>query len=407
MRSLWPELHPRSASGAVYGVQRGGLRGLHAIRTRGIILTSVPAISESLSGSNLLVGSIPPGGLAASAAAQLPLGDRILLAHGGGGLLTRQLIEQVFLPHLGNQSLHALDDAALLDVQAGRLAFTTDSYVVSPLFFPGGDIGKLAVCGTINDLAVKGAKPLWMSLGLILEEGLPLADLQRVAESLGRWARSVGVSVVTGDTKVVERGRCDGLYVNTAGIGRIIIPFELGPNRICPGDSVIVSGFLGDHGIAILSLRSGLSFLADVISDCAPLWGLVDQVLAAGHPVHAMRDLTRGGLAAALCELAESSGLGIWVHEDCLPVRDPVRGACSLLGLDPLAIANEGKLVLFCPSNVAEEVLAVLRGDSLGADSAIVGEVSPTPPGLVVLKSSIGGERIVDMPIGEDLPRIC
>ena len=333
--------------------------------------------------------------------------ERVLLAHGGGGRLTKELIAQVFLPCLGNPALDPLDDAALLDLEAGEWAFTTDSYVVSPLFFPGGDIGKLAVCGTVNDLAVKGARPLWMSLGLVLEEGLPLADLRRVAESIGSWAGSEGVAVVAGDTKVVERGRCDGLYVNTAGIGKVVTFLPLGPASIRPGDSVIVSGYLGDHGIAVLSKRSGISFSPEVSSDCAPLWGLVSAILAPGRTVHAMRDLTRGGLAGALCDLAESSGLGLRIWEEKLPVRSVVRGACSLLGFDPLAIANEGAMVIFCPAADAPDVLSAMRRHPLGRAAEIVGDVNEEPRRTVLLVSSIGGERVVDMPTGEDLPRIC
>ncbi|MFH1833964.1 MAG: hydrogenase expression/formation protein HypE [bacterium] len=333
--------------------------------------------------------------------------ERVLLAHGGGGRLTKELIAQVFLPSLGNPTLDPLDDAALLELEAGPWAFTTDSYVVSPLFFPGGDIGKLAVCGTVNDLAVKGAHPLWMSLGLVLEEGLPLADLRRVAESIGSWAGSVGVKVVAGDTKVVERGRCDGLYLNTAGIGKVMTSFPLGPASLRPGDSVIVSGYLGDHGIAVLSRRSGISFSPEISSDCAPLWDLVEAILATGGMVHAMRDLTRGGLAGALCDMAESSGLGMRIWEEKLPVRGAVKGACSLLGFDPLSIANEGTMAVFCPAAETPDVLGAMRRHPLGRRAEVVGQVSEEPGGIVLLVSGIGGERIVDMPTGEDLPRIC
>ena len=334
-------------------------------------------------------------------------GERVLLAHGGGGRLTKELIAEVFLPFLGNPALEPLDDAALLDLEAGGWAFTTDSYVVSPLFFPGGDIGKLAVCGTVNDLAVKGARPLWMSLGLVLEEGLPIADLRRVAESIGSWAGFVGLKVVAGDTKVVERGRCDGLYLNTAGIGKIVTSLPLGAASLRPGDSIIVSGCLGDHGIAVMSQRSGISFSPEVSSDCAPLWDLVSAILASGSTAHAMRDLTRGGLAGALCDMAESSRLGMRVWEEKVPVRGAVRGACDLLGFDPLTIANEGTMVVFCPAAEAPALLSVMRRHPLGESAEIVGEVSDEPAGTVLLATGIGGERIVDMPTGEDLPRIC
>lgn len=356
--------------------------------------------------------------------------DRVLLGHGGGGLLTKELIEAVILPVLDNPLLHPLDDAALLlldeeetasaaeretlatrpgrsTAEALELAFTTDSYVVSPLFFPGGDIGRLCVAGTVNDLAVKGARPLWLSLGLVLEEGLPLADLERVIRSVGETARQAGVQVVTGDTKVVERGRCDGLYVNTAGIGRVVAPHPLGPRRIEPGDVIIVSGCLGDHGMAIMAQRSGISFSPPLESDCAPLWDMVERVLATGARLHAMRDLTRGGLAAALCDFAESSGLGMRVRETDLPVRPAVRGACDLLGFEPLTVANEGKIMFVCPASSAPAVLAALRDHPRGSEAVMVGEVIEEAPGMALLVTRIGGERIIDMPPGETLPRIC
>lgn len=333
--------------------------------------------------------------------------ERVLLAHGGGGLLTQELIETILLPNLDNRYLRPLDDAALLPIQAGQLAFTTDTYVVSPLFFPGGDIGRLAVCGTVNDLAVKGAEPLWLSLGLVIEEGLPLDDLAAVAASIGRTAREAEVAVVTGDTKVVEKGRGDGIFVNTAGIGRVTMAHPPGADRIAPGDALIVSGFLGDHGVAILARRSGISFTPEVRSDCAPLWTVVKAVLTAGLTVHAMRDLTRGGLAAALVQFAQTTGLCLQVDERALPIRDSVRGACDLLGLDPLAVANEGTMVVVCPPAQAEDVVSAMRGAQYGGDARIVGEVSREPGGLAVLRSSIGGERVIAMPVGEDLPRIC
>ncbi len=333
--------------------------------------------------------------------------DKVLLAHGGGGLLTKELIESVILPVLDNPLLHPLDDAAVLEAGSGSLAFTTDSYVVSPLFFPGGDIGRLCVCGTVNDLAVKGAEPLWMSLGLVLEEGLPIADLQSVIQSIGSAAREAGIQVVTGDTKVVEKGRCDGLYVNTAGIGRIVVQTSLGPHRIRSGDAIIVNGFLGDHGMAIMARRSGISFSPELVSDCAPLWDLVRTALSTGAEIHAMRDLTRGGLAGALCELADTSGLGMRIWETRLPVRGSVRGACELLGFEAMTVANEGKLVLFCPAGEAAGMLAALRAHPLGGPAAIIGEVTAEAAGQALLVTRIGGERIIDMPPGETLPRIC
>jgi hydrogenase expression/formation protein HypE len=352
--------------------------------------------------------------------------DRVLLAHGGGGLLTKELIQSVILPVLDNPLLHPLDDSAVLrlgdcaptasaaadaavggPLGSGDLAFTTDSYVVSPLFFPGGDIGKLAVCGTVNDLAVKGAEPLWMSLGLVLEEGLPIADLEAVIRSVGSAARDAGIQVVTGDTKVVEKGRCDGMYLSAAGIGRIIGPVPLGPQMIRPGDAIIVNGFLGDHGAAIMARRSGISFSPELVSDCAPLWDLVRVALGASADIHAMRDLTRGGLAGALCDLAEACGFDMRIRETELPVRSAVRGACDLLGFEPIAVANEGKLVLFCAAAAAADVLAALRSHPLGSAAAVIGEVTARPGGRAILATRIGGERIIDMPPGETLPRIC
>ena len=333
--------------------------------------------------------------------------DRILLGHGGGGLLTARLIEQLILPVLDDPVLRELEDAAVVTVDAGRLAFTTDSYVVSPLFFPGGDIGKLAVCGTVNDLAVCSAEPLWMSLGMVLEEGLLVSELRTAIQSVGRWARTAGIRVIAGDTKVVERGRCDGVYLNSAGVGRVVPTDRPGAEHIRPGDAVIVSGFLGDHGMAVMAARSGLSFAPGLESDCAPLWDLVRTVLATGCTVHAMRDLTRGGLAGAVCDLARASGTTIYADEASLPVRPAVRGACDLLGYDVLGVANEGKLVLFCPAEDAETVLAAMRGHEYGVSAAVVGEVRAEEPGVAVLRTRLGGQRVIDMPVGEDLPRIC
>ncbi len=333
--------------------------------------------------------------------------DRVLLGHGGGGLLTARLIKEIILPVLDDPLLNELEDAAVVSVDAWRLAFTTDTYVVSPLFFPGGDIGKLAVCGTVNDLAVKGARPLWMSLGMVLEEGLAFADLRRVIESGGRWARQTGIRVIAGDTKVVERGRCDGMYLNTAGIGAIAVAEPPAARQIRPGDAIIVNGFLADHGVAIMAARSGLSFAGGLESDCAPLWSLVECVLATGSTVHAMRDLTRGGLAGALCDLAGASQTTMIVKEASLPVRPAVMGACDLLGLEPLAIANEGKLALFCAGEDAGAILAAMRRHESGHDAEIVGRVTDEEPGLALLQTSLGGRRVIDMPVGEDLPRIC
>jgi hydrogenase expression/formation protein HypE len=333
--------------------------------------------------------------------------DRILLAHGGGGSLTRELIREAFVPQLDNPVLRSLDDSAVLVMNGKGYAFTTDSYVVSPYFFPGGDIGKLAVCGTVNDLAMQGAQPLWLSLSFILEEGLPLADLRRIVESIRTTAGEARVEVVTGDTKVVERGKCEGLYINTTGIGKITTQGFLGANTVRAGDAVILNGFLGEHGVAVMSRREGIGFSTSVISDCAPLWPLVKEILATGAEIHAMRDPTRGGLAATVCDIAEASGVGIRLDESALPISREVQGACDLLGLDPLTIANEGKVVVFCRSSDAERVLAAMKKRPLGQDARVIGEVTEKPKGMALLRTKIGGERIIDMPTGEDLPRIC
>jgi hydrogenase expression/formation protein HypE len=309
------------------------------------------------------------------------------------------LVEQLFAPAFG---MDALEDSAVLD---NKLAFTTDSYVVKPYFFPGGDIGKLAVCGTVNDLAMQGAEPLWLSLGMILEEGLPVADLEKIVASIKATAANVGVRIVTGDTKVVERGKCEGLYLNTAGIGRVVA--DVGSTRVRPRDAVIVNGNLGEHGVAVLSRREGIAFQTSVISDCAPLWSLVKSALVSGAEIHAMRDPTRGGLAATVCDIAAASGVGIRLQESALPIGAEVRGACDLLGLDPLNIANEGKVVVFCRGIDEGRVLDAMRAHPLGREARVIGEVTEKPKGMAVLRTVIGGERIVDMPTGEDLPRIC
>ena len=333
--------------------------------------------------------------------------DRIMLAHGGGGSLTRELVEGLFAHEFDNPVLRPLDDSAVLVINRRGYAFTTDSYVVSPYFFPGGDIGRLAVCGTVNDLAMQGAQPYWLSLSFILEEGLPIGDLEKIVASIRNTAAEVGVQIVTGDTKVVERGRCDGLYINTAGIGQIVTPNWLGSANARPGDAVIVNGSLGEHGVAVMSSRSGISFQTSIVSDCAPLWPLVKEVLNTGVAIHAMRDLTRGGLAAAVSDIAHASGIGIILKETAVPVNREVRGACDLLGIDPLTMANEGKLILFCRTVDAERVLAAMKRHSLGKNACVIGEVKDKPKGMALLRTAIGGERIIDMPTGEDLPRIC
>jgi hydrogenase expression/formation protein HypE len=337
-----------------------------------------------------------------------PGGDNVLLGHGSGGRLTGELIEQILLPAFSNPALDPLDDHASLTLPGGqRLAFTTDSYVVTPLFFPGGDIGSLAVHGTVNDLAMGGARPLALSLAFILEEGLPLDVLRRVVASARAAAAAVGVPIVTGDTKVVGRGCADRLFINTSGVGTIPPGVDLSSRRVAPGDAVLVSGTLGDHGVAILSQREGLILGGEVASDSAPLHDLAAALLRACPGAHALRDPTRGGLGAILAEIAARRELGIAVDEAALPVRDVVRGACELYGLDPLLVANEGKLVAFLPEAEAEAGLAALRAHPLGQQARRIGQVTSDHPGLVVLCTPIGGQRILDLPQGELLPRIC
>ena len=333
--------------------------------------------------------------------------EEILLGHGSGGKLSAQLIERLFVPAFRNPLLDALDDQAILTVEASRLAFTTDSYVVTPIFFPGGDIGELAVNGTVNDLAVGGAQPLALSLAFILEEGLPLADLRRVVESARQAAERAGVRIVTGDTKVVGRGSGDKIFVNTSGIGIVPPGVDLSSRNVRPGDVVLLSGPIGDHGVAILSQREGLTFAGEIASDTAPLHELVAAALAASPRIHAMRDPTRGGVAATLVEIASRQRVGIEVDERAIPVRDVVRGACEILGLDPLLVANEGKLVAFVPARDASAVLGAMRAHPLGRDAVRIGHVTDEHPGTVLLRTPIGGDRILDLPFGEALPRIC
>jgi hydrogenase expression/formation protein HypE len=333
--------------------------------------------------------------------------DEVLLGHGSGGKLTSQLIEQLVLPAFRNPLLERLDDSAVMHFGEGRLAFTTDSYVVTPIFFPGGDIGDLAVNGTVNDLSMSGAEPLALSLAFILEEGLPFAELERVIESTRRAAERAAVPIVTGDTKVVGRGSGDKIFINTSGVGRVRAGVDLSTARVAAGDAILLSGTVGDHGVAILSTREGLEFESAIESDTAPLHGLVDAVLDASRDVHAMRDPTRGGLAATLVEVATRQRLGIEVDERAIPVRDSVRGACELLGLDPLLVANEGKLVAFVPEAASAAVLDAMRSHPLGADACRIGTVVARHAGRVRLRTPIGGDRVLDLPFGEALPRIC
>jgi len=331
----------------------------------------------------------------------------ILLAHGGGGKLTHQLIEKMFLPVFDNPLLETRHDGAVIELGSQRLAFTTDSYVVRPLFFPGGDIGTLAVNGTVNDLAMCGARPLYLSAGFIIEEGLPMNTLWRVVQSMKQAADSAGVQLVTGDTKVVDRGKGDGVFVNTAGIGILQRDVAIAPTRIKAGDAVLLSGDIGRHGIAIMAMREGLEFESTIESDCAALSGLVMVLLEAGIEIHCMRDLTRGGLASALVEIAEASCLHIRIEEASIPTLEDVRGACELLGFDPMYVANEGRFVSFVESKDAEKALALMRAHPLGEQACRIGTVSDDTSGLVTMKSRIGASRIVDMLSGEQLPRIC
>jgi hydrogenase expression/formation protein HypE len=339
--------------------------------------------------------------------AEIPDNGLITLAHGAGGKATRRLVEELFVPELGNPLLAPLSDSALLDVDGSRLAFTTDSYVVKPVFFPGGSIGDLAVNGTVNDLAVAGARPIALSAGFVVEEGFPVADLRRVAQDMARAAEAAGVPVATGDTKVVERGKADGVYVTTAGIGVVPPGITLGPERVRPGDRVLLSGTLGDHGMAVLLARGDLKLESELRSDTAAVHELAAALGALGAELRWMRDPTRGGLATALNELAHESGAAVVIDEAHLPVRPEVAGACEILGIDPLYVANEGKLVAVVSSESADEALAALRGHPLGAEAVIVGEVRDDSSGLVLLATALGGSRIVDMLVGDPLPRIC
>jgi len=335
-----------------------------------------------------------------------PGNEIIELAHGGGGLLMHRLIDRVIRPAFGTAADDAAHDGAVLDIAGARLAFTTDSYVVRPLFFPGGDIGSLAVNGTVNDLAMCGAQPLYLSVGFILEEGLPIALLHRVAASMRTAADAAGVRLVTGDTKVVERGKGDGLYVNTAGVGAVRSGVTLAPHRVRPGDVVLLSGDIGRHGIAVMAAREGFGFEGDIASDCAPLAATVMRLIDAGIALHCLRDPTRGGLATTLVEIAQASGAGIRIDEAAIAISEPVRGACEILGLDPLYVANEGRFVAFVPSHAAADALAVLRDGPGGASAAIIGRVEPGGR-TVLLDGLLGGTRALDMLSGEQLPRIC
>jgi len=332
---------------------------------------------------------------------------RVELGHGSGGRAMAQLIEDLFLRAFDNQWLRTMNDQACLPLPQGRMVVSTDSHVVSPLFFPGGDIGSLAVHGTVNDVAMCGARPLYLCAGFILEEGFALAELRRIVDSMGRAAAEAGVWIVAGDTKVVEQGKGDGVYINTTGVGTVAQGINVSGDRARPGDKVLVSGTVGDHGVAIMSLRENLSFSTSIQSDSAALHGLVAAMLAAVPDIHCMRDPTRGGLGTTLNELARQSGVGMLIRETAIPVRTEVRGACEILGLDPLYVANEGKLVAICEADAAEELLATMRAHPLAPDAAIIGEVREDAHGFVELETDFGGNRIVDWLSSEQLPRIC
>ncbi len=368
-----------------------------------------------MSDANKTAAGVPAAGMAAApatlpgASCPLPIFEhnQIVLGHGSGGKLSAQLIERVFLPAFSNPLLDKLDDQAVLSFNGTRLAFTTDSFVVTPIFFPGGDIGHLAVNGTVNDLAMSGARPLYLAAAFILEEGLATEDLRRVVQSMRDAAGAAGVQLVTGDTKVVNRGKGDKVFITTTGIGIVEKPVSISADRARPGDKIILSGYIGDHGMAIMSQRDNLEFEGVIESDTAPLHGLVATMLGATLEIHCLRDATRGGVATVLNEIAARSGAGMYLDESTIPVRESVRGACEILGLDPLYVANEGKLVAVVAADGAEPALAAMRAHPYGHEARIIGEVVAEHAGMVMLKTEIGGTRVLDMLFGEQLPRIC
>jgi len=333
--------------------------------------------------------------------------DKITLDHGSGGRASHELIEKVFVPRFQNPFLNEMNDSAVFELNGARLAFTTDSYVVDPIFFPGGDIGSLAVCGTVNDLAMRGACPYFLSVGFIIEEGFPIKDLEQIILSMERAGREAGVQVVTGDTKVVPKGAVDKIFINTSGIGLIPKGLNIAGQNAEARDAVIISGTIGDHGMTILSKREGLSFDSPLKSDAAPLNQLVQEMLKAGSQIHVLRDPTRGGLATTLNEIAQQSSVGIELWEESIPIRSSVLAASEILGLDPLYIANEGKLIAILPQSQAEVVLAAMKKNPYGQEAALIGEVKAENSGKVVMKTLIGGKRLIDMLTGEQLPRIC
>lgn len=340
----------------------------------------------------------------------VPLRDypNIILGHGGGGKLSAELVEHLFLPAFRNEKLESLSDSVVLPKISGRPVFSTDSYVVRPLFFPGGSIGDLAVNGTVNDLAMSGARPRYISAGFIIEEGFSMDELTRVVHAMAQAAKNAGVQIVTGDTKVVDRGHGDGVYINTAGIGELISDdIELSPSNIRPGDAIISSGTIGDHGMAIMSVREGLQFESVIKSDSAPLNSLVQAMLDSGAHIRAMRDPTRGGVASSLNELAAAAGVGMVVQETALPINPTTQSACELLGMDPIFVANEGKLLAFIAADDADILVKTMRRHPEGADAAVIGHVTEEHTGVVVAQTAIGGKRVITMQIGQQLPRIC
>ncbi len=369
---------------------------------------SAPAERSNVGKTRSNVGTPEPTTLP-GASCPLPIFDhkQIVIGHGSGGKLTSQLIERIFLPAFSNPLLDKLDDQAVLRINGSRLAFTTDSFVVTPIFFPGGDIGHLAVNGTVNDLAMSGARPLYLSAAFILEEGLPTGDLRRVVESMASAAREAGVQLVAGDTKVVNRGKGDKIFITTTGIGIIECPVTISADRARPGDKIILSGYIGDHGMAIMSQRENLEFEGVIESDTAPLDGIVAAMLEVTGEIHCLRDATRGGVATVLNEIAQRSHAGMFLRETEIPVRDTVKGACEILGLDPMYVANEGKFVAVVASEAAEAVVEVMRQHRFGRDARVIGEVVSQHPGMVLMKTEIGGTRVLDTLFGEQLPRIC
>jgi hydrogenase expression/formation protein HypE len=357
--------------------------------------------------SSLIVMDKPGDLLTASCPLPLTNYKEIVLAHGSGGKLSHQLIDKIILPQFRNELLEPLHDGAIFSLNGTRFAFSTDSYVVNPIFFPGGDIGKLAVHGTVNDLSMCGARPLYLSAGFILEEGTPMDDFWRIVQSMRKAAEVSGVSLVTGDTKVVDRGKADKIFINTSGIGIVPEGVNIHPARAQAGDKIIVSGQIAVHGIAIMSVREGLEFETEIASDTAPLNQLVDVILGASKDVHVLRDPTRGGITSALTEIAQTAKVGMLLDESSIPIGEEVKGACEILGLDPLYVANEGKLLAVVAAAEANRILAAMKSHPLGKDAAIIGEVTADHPGFVMMKTRVGGTRVVDMLSGEQLPRIC